>query len=101
MMNRRGDSALWSYIDVGLSISVPILFAIVGAGVIVAFEHAQRLSTIEALSYTKKEAKEDQKILTNAIAEMRETLHKIDKQTTTSAQSIEQVKVDVKELQSR
>jgi len=100
-MNSRKDTPFWNFIDIGLSIAVPIIAAIVGwiAGSI--YDHAQRISAIESSRYTASEAKEDQKILTKAIGDIKDSLHTIDKKATELTGSVRDIKQDVLELKAR
>ena len=100
-MNHRGDSTLWQLVDVGVAVVVPIISASVGWLLGVTFDHAQRISAIEASAYTKAEAKEDNKVLTKSIDDIKTSLHKIDKQSSEVAQSLREIQIDVKNLEGR
>ena len=100
-MNSRGDSTLWSLVDMGVAVIVPVLCLVVGAIGNSIFELAQRTSAIEASAYTKAEAKEDQQLLTRSVNDIKSSLHTIDKKATELTGSVKEIQKDVKELQAR
>lgn len=99
-MNQRGDSTLWHLVDVGVAIVVPITCLMLGWCMSAIYDHGQRISAMEANRYTAKEAKEDQRILVESVAGIKDALHVIDKKATELNASITEIRGDVKSLKN-
>lgn len=100
-MNQRSDSMAWRFVDIGVAIIVPLLTAAMGWTASEIYEHGQRLAAIEATRYTSKEAKEDQKLLVEAMNEIKDALHRIDKQTLEVRGMIDGARKDIQKIQDK